>query len=98
MLPLEVYIFVSKNLEMFPDLCGQKSKRFTHGWINSLSFFTAHSPPKTYLDGSPIAGVYPSGQMDLLLEMDKVVGSLVQQLNDRNLLNDTIVIFTSDNG
>ncbi len=53
-----------------------------------------NSPPISYLDGSPVAGEYPSGHMDILGEMDKVVGSLVQELEDRNLLNDTIIVFT----
>ena len=57
-----------------------------------------HSPPDVYLDGSIVAGKYNSSHMDLLGEMDKVVGSIVQHLDDRDLLGDTIVIFTSDNG
>ncbi len=36
--------------------------------------------------------------MDLLGEMDKVVGSLIKILEESNLIEDTIIIFTSDNG
>ena len=57
-----------------------------------------HSPPDKYIDGSPVAGQYPSKHMDLLGEVDKVVGSLVEALADRGQLEDTIIIFTSDNG
>lgn len=57
-----------------------------------------HSPPDKYIDGSPVAGQYPSKHMDLLGEVDKVVGSLVEALAERNQLEDTIIIFTSDNG
>jgi hypothetical protein len=57
-----------------------------------------HTPPTVYMDGTPIAGQYPSGHMDMLSEMDKVVGSLLQQLEDREVLEDTLIIFTSDNG
>lgn len=57
-----------------------------------------HSPPKTYLDGSKIAGSYPSFHMDMLLEMDKAVGSIVSMVEDKGLAEDTIIIFTSDNG
>ena len=57
-----------------------------------------HSPPKTYLDGSKIAGSYPSFHMDILLEMDKAVGSIVSMVEDKGLAEDTIIIFTSDNG
>jgi len=36
--------------------------------------------------------------LDMLLEMDKVVGSLISAIEERNLTQDTIIIFTSDNG
>jgi len=57
-----------------------------------------HSPPYTYLDGTKIAGTYQSNHMDMLFEMDKVVGSLVSMIDERGLAEDTIIIFTSDNG
>ena len=57
-----------------------------------------HSPPNKYLDGSRVAGQHATGHMDVLLEMDKVMGSLNQLLEERNMENDTIVVFTSDNG
>ncbi len=57
-----------------------------------------HSPPDEYIDGTKVAGEYGNGHLDILYEMDKVVGSLVGALESRNLANDTIVVFTSDNG
>ena len=57
-----------------------------------------HSPPRKYIDGSPVAGEYENLHMDLLGEMDKVVGSLVDLIEKRQLLEKTIIIFTSDNG
>ena len=57
-----------------------------------------HSPPYKYLDDSPIAGQYDTPHKDLLGEMDKVVGSLLQILEDKQLIEDTIIVFTSDNG
>jgi len=57
-----------------------------------------HSPPHKYMDGSPVANEYHTRHMDLLGEMDKVVGSLMEYLKRRGLLDNTIVIFTSDNG
>jgi hypothetical protein len=50
-----------------------------------------HSPPDRYLGGDKIAGVYPTKHMDVLLEMDKVVGSLIS-LREENPEN-TIIIF-----
>lgn len=57
-----------------------------------------HSPPNTYLDGTKVAGTYPSNHMDMLFEMDMAVGSLVDMIEEKGLANDTIIIFTSDNG
>lgn len=57
-----------------------------------------HSPPDYYIDGTPVAGSYASRHMDMLLEMDKAVGSLMKLVEDRQLSNNTIVIFASDNG
>jgi arylsulfatase A-like enzyme len=59
---------------------------------------TPHAPPKKYFDGSTIAGYYPTDHMNVLREMDMVVGSLIGLLSERKLLNNTIVVFTSDNG
>ncbi len=57
---------------------------------------TPQSPPNLYLDGTRIAAEYPTPHMDMLFELDKVVGSLVSLVEDK--LDDTIIIFTSDNG
>mmetsp|Transcript_23261 Transcript_23261/g.28576 ORF Transcript_23261/g.28576 Transcript_23261/m.28576 type:complete len:555 (+) Transcript_23261:54-1718(+) len=57
-----------------------------------------HSPPRTYFDGTPIAGKYPTPHMDVLGEMDRVVGSLFRYVKKKGLLDNTIIIFASDNG
>jgi hypothetical protein len=38
------------------------------------------------------------GNYSMLFEMDKAVGSLVRMIDERDLAEDTIIIFTSDNG
>ena len=57
-----------------------------------------HPPPDFYLDGTPIAGTYKLRHMDVLYEIEKVVGSLVTIVEERGLAKNTIIIFTSDNG
>jgi len=57
-----------------------------------------HSPPDKCLNGDPIAHQYPTRHMDMILELDKVVGSLMQALEERNLVKNTVIIFLSDNG
>ena len=56
-----------------------------------------HSPPKFY-NGTPVEGVFGDPHLDLLYEMDLVVGSLMSSVEDRGLLENTLVIFVSDNG
>mmetsp|Transcript_24130 Transcript_24130/g.36858 ORF Transcript_24130/g.36858 Transcript_24130/m.36858 type:complete len:271 (+) Transcript_24130:1204-2016(+) len=50
------------------------------------------------IDGRPVAGVHETGHLDLLAEMDMVVGSLVDMIEKKQLAEDTIIIFTSNNG
>jgi len=57
-----------------------------------------HSPPDTYLDGSPVAGEHDTLHKDMLGETDKVIGSLMKILEDKNLIHETIIVYTSDNG
>ncbi len=62
------------------------------------SVHVPHSPPDKYADGSRIKGEYPTAHMDLLLELDKVVGSLMSTVEDNGLAEDTIIMLLSDNG
>ena len=69
---------------------------FTYVALGSVH--VPHSPPNHYMDGSPVKDEYPTRHLDMLLEMDKVVGSIVSHIEKRNITQDTIIIFTSDNG
>ena len=57
-----------------------------------------HSPPDVYLDGSPVKNQYETSHLDMLGAMDKAVGSIVAMIENKNLAEETIIIFTSDNG
>ena len=50
------------------------------------------------MDGTNVSGKYDSAHMDLLGEMDKTVGSIIEHLEKRGVLDETIIVFTSDNG
>lgn len=91
--------FLDDHLQKY----GQKAEKNR----NNKPFFTyialgsvhgPHSKPTTYLDGSPISGQHPTPHLDLLSELDKVIGSLISMLDQRNLTKDTIIVFSSDNG
>jgi arylsulfatase A-like enzyme len=69
---------------------------FTYVALGSVH--APHSPPNHYINGEPVADGHQTRHLDMLKEMDMVVGSLISALEDRNLAEDTIIIFTSDNG
>ena len=77
------------------------SKRSEDPWFVYVALGAVHgphSPPDHYLDGKRTSGRYQSRHMDMLLEMDRAVGSLVTMIEKRGLAKDTVIIFTSDNG
>lgn len=57
-----------------------------------------HSPPNQYLDGKSVQGTHGTEHLDLLYEMDKVVGSIISHIEDKGIAEETMIIFTSDNG
>ncbi|GFH61474.1 hypothetical protein CTEN210_17950 [Chaetoceros tenuissimus] len=57
-----------------------------------------HSPVKFYLDGTPVAGTFGDPHLDMLYELDLVIGSMMSSVEDRGLMENTLVIFASDNG
>lgn len=56
-----------------------------------------HNPPKE-LNGIKIAGTTPSPHMDMIKELDVQMGMLVNELKKQGVYENTIFIFTSDNG
>ncbi len=56
-----------------------------------------HTPPAD-LGGVKIAGATPSAWGDMLVEADTQVGMLIDALKDTGVYENTLIIFTSDNG
>ncbi len=91
-------ILVNETEKFLDDHMENRSDDPFFAYIALGNVHTPHSPPITFLDGTAVSGEYPSGHMDMLLEMDKVMGALTNLLKDRNMEEDTIIIFASDNG
>lgn len=91
-------ILVNQTRKFLDDHVNNNQDQPFFAYVALGAVHIPHSPPDYYLDGSKIAGVYNTGHMDLLGEMDKVVGSLIKMLEDKNLIEDTIILFASDNG
>ncbi len=65
--------------------------------FESQAVHIPHTPGRDFF-GVPVAGVEETSHLDMLREMDLQVGAIVSELRTRNLLDNTIFIFTSDNG
>lgn len=87
----ETKAFVEEQIELRPE-----QPFFTYVALGAVH--KPHTPAYKYMDGTPLEGQHPSKHMDVLKEVDKVVGSLTDHLRDQGVLENTIVIFTSDNG
>ena len=56
-----------------------------------------HNPPKE-INGVKIEGTTPCAHMDMIKELDVQMGMLVDELKKQGIYENTIFIFTSDNG
>lgn len=63
----------------------------------SQAVHSPHCPPDV-LDGIKIKGTTPSAHMDMVKELDVQVKMIVDELKRQNVYDNTIIIFTSDNG
>ena len=63
----------------------------------SQAVHTPHTPADE-LNGIKIAGTTPSKHMDMIKELDVQMGMLVQELKKQGVYENTVFIFTSDNG
>jgi len=93
-------IEIVKNNEKFLDEHAKNNP--TRPFFSFLSLGAIHvpfTPPNVFIDGTPVKGTYgKSAEYDMLYELDLVVGFVISSLKTRGLLDDTLIIFTSDNG
>lgn len=56
-----------------------------------------HLPPREF-DGRQVRGAAPSHHLDMVIDLDQQVGRLVSSLKETGVYNNTLFIFSSDNG
>lgn len=49
-------------------------------------------------DGIPVAGTTANSRVDMIREIDLMVGAIIEFLEERNQLENTLIVFSSDNG
>ena len=64
---------------------------------HALGVHLPHTPPKTWR-GKPLAGTHPHPHLDMVKELDYQLGDMVALLKKLGIYDDTLIIFTSDNG
>lgn len=98
------------SVKVGPDLMAQAlgfidRHRAAHGsekpfflYYAAASAHYPHTPPETFF-GRPVRGVTQMCfRQDMVYELDVAVGVLVEKLKAEGILQDTVLIFTSDNG
>ncbi|MCJ8163286.1 arylsulfatase [Pontibacter sp. E15-1] len=66
-------------------------------YYSSQAVHLPHTPPAT-LNGRKIAGSTPEKHLDMIVELDEQVGMIVDALKATGKYENTLIIFTSDNG
>ncbi|TWT40633.1 sulfatase family protein [Botrimarina hoheduenensis] len=56
-----------------------------------------HAPPEEF-DGRPVRGQTPSRHLDMMIDLDQQVGRMVAELKRSGQFDNTLFVFTSDNG
>ncbi len=88
-------ILSSKAVDFINNNAGGTDPFFLCYW--SPMVHHPHCPP-TEFDGVPIAGTTPTDHLDMVRDLDQQMGRIINALKTNNIYNDTLVIFTSDNG
>lgn len=88
-------MLVDKAMDYIRQQAGQQEPFFLY--YCSQAVHLPHTPPKE-LNGVKIAGTTPSKHMDMIKELDVQIGMMVEELKRQGVFENTIIIFTSDNG
>jgi arylsulfatase A-like enzyme len=66
-------------------------------YYSSQAIHVPRTPPNEF-NGIPVRGTTINVKTDMIKELDLQVGRIIQKLEDEGLADDTLIIFTSDNG
>jgi len=91
-------LLVNETIRFLDEHLSRRPTDPFFAYVATGSVHVPHSPPTTYIDGTPVNGTQYANHMDMIYEVDLVVGTSMQALEDRKLTKDTIIVFTSDNG
>ncbi|GJM63457.1 arylsulfatase [Persicobacter diffluens] len=93
--PKDMGPMLAKKAVAFIEQTSKKQPFFMY--YCSQAVHVPHTPPES-LNGIKIAGTTPSAHMDMIKELNVQMGMLVEALKKKGVYENTIFIFTSDNG
>ena len=88
-------LLVNKAVDYINRQSGNANPFFLY--YASQAVHVPHTPPKK-LNGVKIAGGTPSKHLDMIKELDTQIGMLLEALKANGVFENTLIIFTSDNG
>lgn len=88
-------ILANKAVKYIEEHASNESPFFMY--YSTQAVHLPHTPAKI-LNGKKIAGTTPSRHLDMIKELDVQIEMLVQTLKKQGVYENTLIIFTSDNG
>ncbi|TYA65926.1 sulfatase family protein [Seonamhaeicola marinus] len=88
-------LLVDKAVEFIERNAKTKAPFFMY--YCSQAVHKPHTPSKV-LNGTKIAGTTPSNHLDMVKELDVQMEMMVEALKEQGVYDNTLIIFTSDNG
>ena len=86
---------ISAKAVKFIDECAGKAPFFLY-YCSPMPHLP-HCPPD-FFDGRQVSGSTPSPHLDCVVDLDCQVARIIKALEKNNILNNTLIIFMSDNG
>ncbi|NJB35212.1 sulfatase family protein [Croceivirga sp. JEA036] len=88
-------LLINKALD-YIDAQADKEKPFFM-YYSSLAVHLPHTPA-AFLNGVKVANTTPSKHLDMVKELDIQIEMLLSKLREKQLLDNTLILLTSDNG
>ena len=88
-------LLIRKTLDYIEAQTAKKEPFFMY--YSTLAVHLPHTPAEA-LNGKKVAGTTPSRHLDMVKELDIQIEMLLSKLREKQLLDNTLILLTSDNG
>lgn len=91
------FILASKAADFIQVSVNENPNKPFFIYYCSQAVHTPHTPPIAF-NGSKVKSTTPSNHGDMISELDMQVGFIIDALKKNNVFDNTMIVFTSDNG